>query len=68
ADTAVGHLEKRADGERWLARIELSPAVTWGGDTAPDTAAEHALHERAHRVCFIANSVASTIVITPRRE
>ncbi|MEQ8234656.1 MAG: OsmC family protein [Gammaproteobacteria bacterium] len=68
ADDAVGHLEKRADGERWIARVELHPDVTWAADTPVDAAAESALHERAHRICFIANSVASIIVVTPRRD
>jgi organic hydroperoxide reductase OsmC/OhrA len=68
ADDAVGHLEKRADGERWIARVELHPAVAWGGVAPPGDGVEEALHERAHRVCFIANSVASKIVVIPRRD
>ena len=66
-DAAVGHLAKRADGERWIARVELEPRVSWGEGEPPDAAAEAALHEQAHAICFIANSVASEIVITPHR-
>ena len=61
-DEAEGFLEKRDDGKMWMSRVTLSPRVTWGG-SAPDEAAIADLHHRAHEACFIANSVASEVVV-----
>ena len=61
-DAPVGVLESK-DGATLLTTITLAPQVTWGGD-APDVEVIAALHQDAHKRCYIANSLRSTIVIT----
>jgi len=55
ADTATGVMEERPDGSGVFVSARLSPIVkiSAGGDRAKALA----LHEDAHRMCFIANSV-----------
>jgi len=65
-DEAVGTMEKDADGHIAITRTVLRPRVVYGGEKRPDDAAEHALHESAHRGCFIANSVKTVVTIEPR--
>lgn len=64
-DTPCGHLEKNAQGRMAITRIELSPAVRFGGDAQPDAAALARLHEAAHRNCFIANTISAAVSVTP---
>jgi organic hydroperoxide reductase OsmC/OhrA len=54
-DAATGVMEERADGSGAFTEVVLHPTVTIaaGGDIAK---AEE-LHEKAHELCFIANSV-----------
>jgi organic hydroperoxide reductase OsmC/OhrA len=66
ADDAVGHLEKDAAGRLAVTRIELRPAVEFAPGTAPSAAELARLHDSAHRNCFIANSIRSTVTVTPR--
>lgn len=65
-DEAVGTMEKNADNRIAVTRTVLRPRVVYGGDTRPDAAAELALHEAAHRGCFIANSVTTKVTVEPR--
>ncbi|KQT62907.1 MULTISPECIES: OsmC family protein [unclassified Aureimonas] len=62
-DEAVGHVEKSADGSQWVSAITISPKVTFGGSKTPDHAALERLHHRAHKGCFIANSIKSNVTI-----
>jgi len=62
-DRAVGFLEKADDGKLWLARIELHPEITFAEGSCPDPEKLGALHESAHRECFIARSVKTAIVV-----
>ncbi|HEX5984052.1 MAG TPA: OsmC family protein [Solirubrobacterales bacterium] len=51
------------DGKRFTS-VTLRPLVRWGGDPpAPD--AIEALHQRAHQLCFIANSVDFPVEVAP---
>lgn len=60
-DEAVGHLEKDETGKPVLSRIELHPKTTWGeGVTVSEEKLEQ-LHHEAHKQCFLANSVKTTI-------
>lgn len=63
SDTAVGHVEKAADGSFWVSRIELSPKPVFTGEKRPDAAMLERLHHRAHKGCFIANSIKSAVSI-----
>jgi organic hydroperoxide reductase OsmC/OhrA len=61
-DEAVGEMTKRADGEMWVSKVTLRPQVTYEGRT-PTPAEREVMHEKAHHICFIANSVRTEIVV-----
>ena len=63
-DEAEGAIEKRADGKFAMTRVTLHPRVSWSGNP-PDEAAIADLHHRAHKACFIANSVTAEVVVEP---
>ncbi len=65
-DEATGELGRREDGRRAMTQVTLRPRVVYGEGAAPDAASERALHEAAHEICYIANSVTTTIVIEPQ--
>ena len=60
-DEAVGHLEKNAAGKMAVTRVDLHPRITFGGANQPAAADLDALHEKAHKGCFIANSVTTEV-------
>lgn len=62
-DHAEGVLEKNADGRLAITRTWLRPKIVYGGDKQPSAEEERALHETAHRGCFIANSVKTEVVV-----
>lgn len=64
-DHAVGHLDKNAEGRLAVTRTTLRPRITYGGDKRPNADEERALHETAHRGCFIANSVKTEVTVEP---
>ena len=61
-DEAIGEMTKRDDGEMWVSRVVLHPDIGWEG-REPSAAEIAVMHERAHHMCFIANSVKTEIVI-----
>lgn len=54
-DTATGSLEVDPDGGGRLTEVDLHPVVTLADESQRSLA--DSLHEEAHRLCFIANSV-----------
>jgi len=64
-DDAVGHMEKNAEGRLAITKVELRPRVRFSGGNTPDKEALAKLHEQAHHVCFIANSVKTEVTVTP---
>jgi organic hydroperoxide reductase OsmC/OhrA len=60
-DEAVGHMEKNAQGKFAITRVELQPKIVFGGAKQPLPADLDALHEKAHKECFIANSVTTDV-------
>jgi len=60
-DAAVGHLEKNAAGKLAITRVELHPSITYGGEKQPAAADLEWLHDKAHKECFIANSVTTEV-------
>jgi organic hydroperoxide reductase OsmC/OhrA len=60
-DSAVGHLEKNAAGKMAITRVELHPKIAFGGAKQPTAADLDWLHDKAHKECFIANSVTTDV-------
>ena len=63
-DDAEGLMEKNAEGRYWISRVTLRPRIAFA-DRSPAPAELQALHEAAHRDCFIANSVTTDIRVEP---
>jgi organic hydroperoxide reductase OsmC/OhrA len=59
-DDAVGVLEKNEAGKRWVSSVVLRPNIAYRGE-APSPERTRALHDEAHQLCFIANSVKTEI-------
>jgi len=64
-DDAEGVLEKNDEGKMAFSHVTLRPLIAFAGDRIPDDTEMEALHESAHRHCFIANSVKTRIRIEP---
>jgi len=64
-DHAVGHLEKNAAGKLAVTRVELHPKIAYSGAKMPTAADLEWLHDKAHRECFIANSVTTEVRVVP---
>jgi organic hydroperoxide reductase OsmC/OhrA len=64
-DAAEGVMEKTSDGKFWLSQVLLRPKIAFGGAT-PSSADLDALHQEAHDVCFIANSVKTEVRVESR--
>jgi organic hydroperoxide reductase OsmC/OhrA len=62
-DPAVGHLEKNAQGKLAMTRVELHPRIAYGGTKQPTAEDLDWLHDKAHRECFIANSVTTEVKV-----
>lgn len=65
-DNAVGTLAQREDGKFWMPQITLRPRVIFGGEKIPSLDEIHAMHDKAHQHCFIANSIKSAVVVEPQ--
>jgi organic hydroperoxide reductase OsmC/OhrA len=62
-DAASGTMQETDSGSGSFAKVELNPKVTIASSSDPAKA--EALHEEAHKNCFIANSVNFPVQITP---
>ena len=62
-DYAEAHLGKNPKGQMAVTRIDLNPVVRFdtGFDVGDDQLTE--MHDRAHRYCFIANTLAESVEI-----
>ena len=63
-DRAVAHLGKGPGGRTAVTRIELHPVVRFDDGFSVDAAELEKMHDRAHRYCFIANSLADSVEIS----
>ncbi len=61
-DNATGFMEKNDEGRLAVTRVVLRPEIEFGAEV-PDTSVLDELHEKAHDVCFIANSVKTKITV-----
>jgi len=64
-DDPVGHLEKNAGGKLAVTRVVLRPRIVFGGAKQPTAQELEKLHDKAHRECFIANSVLTAVTVEP---
>ena len=62
-DEAVAMLEKNSEGVMMVTKIYLRPKVVFGGDKLPEKDEIKILHKKAHKYCFIANSILSEVVV-----
>jgi len=62
-DNAVGTMIENADGSGYFSEVILNPVVTI--TRAADQEKANALHEQAHKMCFIANSCNFPVKCTP---
>ena len=65
-DDAVGVLGRDERGKTSITALTLRPAVVFSGELQPDAAALDDLHHRAHRACYIANSIRAEVTVEPR--
>jgi len=63
-DEAEGVMTPNEVGDLWVSKVTLRPQVSYAGPE-PTAAEADALHEKAHHICFIANSVKTEIVVQP---
>ena len=63
SDRAVAHLGKNAKGQTSVTRIDLHPVVRFDTGFSVDAAELEKMHDRAHRYCFIANTLADSVEI-----
>ena len=62
-DGAIGYLGKSDDGKMVMTRVVLKPDTRWSGENIPGQKQIQKMHDRAHELCFIANSVTSEVVL-----
>ncbi|MGB3120005.1 MAG: OsmC family protein [Verrucomicrobiales bacterium] len=60
-DSPIGLLEPGPDKRPWLSRIVMHPRVVFSGAKLPGPEQLEALHEKAHKECFLANSVKTEV-------
>lgn len=60
-DTPTGYLEKDERGKHWISRVVMRPKIIFSGEKQPSVEDLEKLHEKAHRECFLANSVKTEV-------
>jgi len=62
-DHAVAHLGRNPKGQTSITRVDLRPVVRFDTGFAIDAAELEQMQHRAHRYCFIANTLADSVEI-----
>jgi len=62
-DNAVAHLGKNATGQMSVTRIDLYPEVRFDAGFSVSEAEMDEMQNRAHRYCFIANTLADSVEV-----
>lgn len=62
-DYAVAHLGKNAKGQMSVTRVDLHPVVRFDTGFAVGAAELGQMHDRAHRYCFVANTLADSVEV-----
>lgn len=63
ADCAEAILDKNEEGRLAITIINLRPVIIFSGEKKPTEEQLKSLHEKAHRNCFIANSIKTKVNI-----
>ncbi len=63
SDSAVGYLEKDAQGKLSVTRVVLRPKISFAQQPSASEAELAKLHDQAHEHCFIANSVRTAVSV-----
>lgn len=64
-DSAVGVLEKNAEGRMAMTVVTLRPQVVFSGAQVPTREQIERMHHLAHQECYIANSVRTEVRCEP---
>jgi organic hydroperoxide reductase OsmC/OhrA len=64
-DNAVAILGKNENRKMVVKTLYLRPNINFEGDNIPNKTTIDEMHDRAHKECFIANSVLTEIIIEP---
>lgn len=67
-DECLGVLGKNEQGKSAIVRVDLRPAVAFSGEKIPTDEEHRHMHERAHELCFIANSVHECVKVSVNPE
>ena len=62
-DNAVATLGKNSKGKMSVTRLELSPKVSFSDKFTVDPNEMKKVQDRAHRYCFIANSLSDEVKV-----
>ncbi len=62
-DQAFGVMGKNSEGKTYMSKITLRPIIQFSGVKQPNAAEIEEIHQEAHGLCFVGNSLKSEIVI-----
>jgi len=63
SDSAIGLLEKNSESQLAITQVTLNPKVDFASEFEIEQEELERIHDEAHKLCFIANSVNTTITI-----
>lgn len=63
SDRAVAHLGKNPKGQMSVTRIDLHPLIRFDTGFAVEPGKLEEMNDRAHRYCFIANTLADSVEV-----
>ena len=67
-DTAVGTMGANDRGKLCMTAVNLRPHAVFTAAKPPDAEIVRAMHEEAHRECYLANSVTTVVTTAPTFE
>jgi organic hydroperoxide reductase OsmC/OhrA len=62
-DYSAATLDKNEEGKLSITTIDLKPIIVFSGAKIPDEIQLKSLHDKAHRNCFVANSIKTKVNI-----
>ena len=63
-DNAIATLGKNSKGQMSVTSLELNPKITFSDNFRVDTTEMKKIQDRAHRYCFIANSLSEEVKVS----